>query len=320
MPQLSYTLRQLPFSVELRALAALVAIGMRIRIGSKKRAELERWMLQPSTDDDAFWADAETEAIAEATSVREWLAGDDRANAGAMLLRRDRLESAFVAIGAAALAGSELAGTCERALGAILDRIDTDAKGRADLRERVRGSDLSELRTSARLDASTWWLDEAALEPVSKGGDLLRALRERRKSVALPTTGDLALRMVASRLAKTAPDTQARLYADVVGQEEEGAPPGVALVARLCDDEVEIVALCLADDDSPPGLLVHASDGKLDKIASVEVIPALSRPPTRAKSSWWISFSGTPKGDYVLRVSYRGDSGTTIDEVKIVVE
>lgn len=320
MPELSYTLRPRPFSSDSRALAALTAIGMKLRIGSTQRAELERWMLQPSSDDDAFWADAEAESVAEAKLLQAWLAGDDRAQAAAMLVRRDRLESALVAMGAAALAGSELAGKCEHALSVVLDRIDEGAKSDAGLSERVRGSDFSELRQSAKLDASTWWLDEAALEPLSKGGDLLRTLRERRKSVAAPSAGDLAVRMMASRLAKPAPDTQARLYADVVGQEEEAAPFGTALVARLCDEAVEVVALGLSDEDSPPGLLVHAADGKHENIVSVEVSPALARPPTKAKSSWWVSFAGTPKGEYLLKVVHRGESGPKTGELRVVVE
>ncbi len=320
MPELSYTLRPMPFSSESRALAALVVIGMKLRIGSKQRAELERWMLQPSSDDDAFWADAEAEAVSEAKLLQAWLAGDDRAQAAAMLVRRDRLESALVAMGAATLAGSELAGKCERALSGVLDRIDEGAKSDASLSERVRGSDFSELRRSAKLDASTWWLDEAALEPISKGGDLLRALRERRKSVAAPSAGDLAVRMTAERLAKPAPDTQARLYADVVGQEEEPAPFGTALVARLCDEAVEIVALGLSDEESPPGLLVHASDGKHENILSVEVTPALARPPTKAKSAWWVSFAGTPKGAYLLEVVCRTSEGPKSGHLSVVVE
>ena len=126
--------------------------------------------------------------------------------------------------------------------------------------------------------------------------------------------------MMAARLAKPAPDTQARLYADVVGQEEEPAPFGTALVARLCDEAVEIVALGLSDADSPPGLLVHASDGKHENIVSVEVTPALARPPTKAKSSWWVSFAGTPKGEYVLNVVHRTKMGPKSGELKIVVE
>ncbi len=311
MSEPTYTLRPLPFSTGSRAFAALVAIGTRLRVGTSKRGELERWLVQPSSDDEAFWADARREALAEAARVEAWVSGGE-GEAGAVLVARDRLESALVAMGAASHVSAELAGPCEREVAAALDRLDGDARSRPELSERVRGSDVSSLRRMAELDPASWWLDEAATAPVVAGGALLRAVREKRASAPAPSI-DLALRMSASRLAKTTPTF---LYAEVVGQEDE-EPAGAIVVARLCDDAVAVHALGLGDADAPPGLLVHLEAG--EGTLSVDVVPALARPPVQVKRGYWIPLAGTARGEYTLNVRHRHGDAELEGAVPIIV-
>jgi hypothetical protein len=315
MSEPTYILRPLPISMETRAFAALVAVGMRLRVGSAKRAELERWLLQPSSDDEAFWADAEREALGEAATLEAWLQGDDRADAGAMMVRRDRLESAHVAMGAAA--DAELAARVTRALGAALDRIDGDARARPELPERVRGSDVSALRRLAELDPSSWWLDEAATAPLRGAGSVLSALRARRASAPVATAAELALRMRASQLGKSAPEGRALLFAEVVGQEDE-EPSGAIVVARVCEEAVTIRALGLVgEEDAPPGLLVHLEAPAA--ALAVEVTPTLARPPVKVKHGWWVPLEGTAPGEYALHVRVRAADGEVSATLPIVV-
>lgn len=314
----TYTVRALPFSKEDRAFGALVAVGMRLRIGAKRPA-LEAFLKEPCArgEEPAFWADAQAEAERAASTVESWLAEDDRSQAGAMLVHRDRLESALVAMGTASLLGVDAAHAAERSLARRLEAIDARARSSPELPDRVRGSSHPELVRSAELDPSSWWLAEPAIAKVAKGRRLLDAVRGDRKSAPPPAT-DLLLRVSAERLARPASSMQF-LYAEVVGQEEEDAAlrsAGAAVVARLGDGAVEVLGVGLGSHEVTPGFLIQATEGRI----AVEVTPALPSPATRVKDAWWLPLAGAKPGTYVLRVVYQdGTKEPVTDELRFDV-
>lgn len=275
-------------------------------MGSGKREELMSWLAAPATG-EGFWDDAEAESRDVVAIVVEWLGGSSPGGGGA-LVARDRLESVLVALGAASLAGHEQAAAFEPRLAAALVAVDAGARDR-DLAARVSPEDLAKLGRVAQANADAWWLDLVALAPLAKGGRLLEAMRAKRATAAAVTEA-MVLHVLAKRLAK-APSAQAQLFADVVGQEDDGvAMAGATLVARMFDGEVEVVALGLREEDGdtvPPGLFVHVASGAPERLVAVELSPPLERAPTRAKNAYWVPLSGATERGYELRVSFRGE-------------
>ena len=302
----TYILRPLPFPTDSRAFGALAAVGTRLRVGSGKRDELIAWLASPATG-EGFWDDAEAESRDVVAIVVEWLGGSSPGGGGA-LVARDRLESVLVALGAASLAGNVQAAAFETRLSAALGSLDAGARDR-DLAARVSPEDRAKLGRMAQADAGAWWLDLVALAPLAEGGRLLAAMRAKRAS-ATAVTEAMVLHVLAKRLAK-APGAQAQLFADVVGQEDDGAwLANATLVARLFEGEIEIVALGLREEDgdtAPAGLFVHVAAGAPERLINVELSPSLERAPTRAKNAYWVPLSGATERAYELRVSFRGE-------------
>jgi len=302
----AYTLRPLPFPADSRAFAALAAVGTRLRVGTGKRAELTAWLAAPATG-EGFWDDAEAECRDVMAVVLAWLGGSSPGGGGA-LVARDRLESVLVALGVASLGGNEPAAAFEARLRAALHALDAGARDR-DLAARVSPEDLAPLRRVAEADAGAWWLDLVALAPLARGGRLLEAMRAKRASAAAVTEA-MVLHVLAKRLAKT-PGAQAQLFAEVVGQEDDGASlAGATLVARMFDGEVEVAAVGLREEDGdavPPGLFVHVALGAPEHLVAVTLSPALERAPTRAKNAYWVPLSGATERAYELCVSFQGE-------------
>lgn len=302
----TYTLRPLPFPADSRAFAALAAVGLRLRVGTGKRTELTAWLAAPA-EGEGFWDDAEAESRDAVATVLAWLGGSTPGGGGA-LVARDRLESVLVALGVAALGGNEEAAAFEARLRAALHALDDGARDR-ELASRLSAEDVAPLRRVAQADAGAWWLDLVALAPLVRGGRLLGALRAKRAAAAAVTEA-MVLHVLAKRLAK-APGAQAQLFAEVVGQEDDGAAmAGATLVARMFDGEVEIVALGLREEDDdavPPGLFVHVASGAPERLIAVEVSPPLERTPTRAKNAYWVPLSGATERAYEVRVSFQGE-------------
>ena len=321
MTERTYILRPLPFPTDSGAFGALAAVGTRLREGSAKRAELTAWLAAPATG-EGFWDDAEAESRDAVAVVVAWLGGSSPGGGGA-LVARDRLESVLVALGAAALAGNEQAAAFEARLGAALASLDAGARDR-DLAARVSAEDVAKLARVAQADAGVWWLDLVALAPLAKGGRLLKAMRATRAS-AEAVTEAMVLHVLAKRLAR-APGAQAQLFAEVVGQEDDGASlAGAPLVARMFDGEVLVVALGLREEDGdtvPPGLFVQVASGAPERLVAVELSPPLERVPTRAKNAYWVPLSGATERGYELRVSFRGEGKEkpSVESIRIDVD
>jgi hypothetical protein len=234
----------------------------------------------------------------------EWLERALRAIEGApavdAALLRDDAESLIALTGAMATSrADEDAAAIERALLARAHQVDHAAMETARDWSGLSSIGLETpsarwLARAAELDASTWWLDPIALAAIPRA-----AVRARLLAVA--PSPSRALRISRRNLAQPRRDLLA--VAEVVGCEDDPARVTVdsgTLIARLFDNEIEVLALGLgADSDLPAGLCLRRRGGGAEGITRVEVLASPQVSPSRSSSGWWIPFAGLARDVYV---------------------
>jgi hypothetical protein len=159
------------------------------------------------------------------------------------------------------------------------------------------------LRSAARLDETSWWLDAVNL----------LALRERVGSVVLPAP-EAGRRVPAVRVSRLARERFGGASAEVMGQEDELDARRLVLVARLFDGQVEVLAAGLGDDeDEAPGLCIRNSDGT-DR--GLESVTGRGVAASRSVSGFWVPLAGVSESG-VLVVRFRGPDGVLEERLSL---
>lgn len=226
----------------------------------------------------------------------------DAVSLAACVAARDDAESLLVVLGHVG------ATEAERRLGARLREVDAamlatrDAWGATAVTPKEPW-----LLRMAELDPSSWWLDLVSLGVLR---DAARAIEPARAFEPANAFRDRP-RPAAMKLRARGPEASARLYAEVVGMDDDPARVAVergAVIARLFEGEVEVLAVGLRADqeDLPPGLCVVRAGGGAGGITAVSLGGVAGG---QSPSGWWTPLPSDRTGAIDLVVRFEGPSG-----------
>jgi hypothetical protein len=234
-------------------------------------------------------------------------AATDAGRCGVQEVRtRDDVESVLWVLGRVALSGDEGAAEDERSLVARAKSFDRKIVAEAcDTNAAVaelQASNNAWLVRIAQIERSCWWLDLVRLSAFRRtvGQPDLRT----------PTDSDATPPLRLNRAGLGMRPLESLAAAEVVGCEEDPAEQAIehgSVVARLCDDHIEVYAVGLgAGAPLPPGLCVRHRFGGAAGIVSV-TISAGSKMVTAVKwaTGFWTPLSAVTDGVTNARLSVR---------------